>query len=188
MRDLRSQRDSLDDAIFISEQMLGRWPNDPQIVSAAVNLHFRYVGILAKRGSVARSMKENERLLSILEILFYNPENSDSVKEELIRLQLNRLNMSRSRLSKDEQDALRRKIERELQYYHGPKLEEFRSDLNKIGEDDTGKKSPGKSSDRPAGRHFNPGRTGPGAAPSGDSAGQPPFRPRRPSVRNSDRQ
>ena len=128
-RNMRDAPDSLDNALFISERMLGRWPNDPQIVSAAVRLHSRHIESLFRRGDSVRALKENERLLSILEFQFHNPENSDAVREELIQLQLRRLVMIRRRAAKGEEESLRRKIEKELRHYRGPKLEEFRKQL-----------------------------------------------------------
>ncbi|MBO4303830.1 MAG: protein kinase, partial [Lentisphaeria bacterium] len=134
-RNMRDSRDSLDDAIFISERMLGRWPNDPQIVSAAVKLHSRYISSLFRRGGGPNALKGNERLLGILEILSHNPEYSDAIREELIQLQLNRIAMIRRRGAKKEEESLRRKIENELQHYRGPKLEDFRRQLEENGKD-----------------------------------------------------
>jgi len=128
-RGMSQSRDSLDGALAVAERMLGRWPNDPQIVSAAVRLHSRHIESLFRRGDRTRALKENERLLSILEIQFHNPENSDAIREELIQLQLRRLAMIRRRTSKEEESSLRQKIEKELQHYRGPKLEDFRRQL-----------------------------------------------------------
>ncbi|MBR4417216.1 MAG: protein kinase, partial [Victivallales bacterium] len=69
----RNKRDSLEKTLLISERMLGRWPNDPQIVAAVVELRSRYVEILRRAGGGVNMVKENERLLSILEFLFFNP-------------------------------------------------------------------------------------------------------------------
>ena len=129
VRSFQNSREAADDAVQVSERMLGRWPNDPQIVSAAVKLHSRYVDILRKRGAGIRAMKENDRLLNILEILFHNPEISDALKEELIQLQLRRLQMFRRRNhsgNHSEIDSLVRKINRELEHYQGPRRQEFR--------------------------------------------------------------
>ena len=141
-RDMRDARDSLDNALFISERMLGRWPNDPQIVSAAVRLHSRYISSLFRRGGGPSALKGNERLLGILEILSHNPENSDAIREELIQLQLNRIAMIRRRGAKKEEESLRRKIEKELQHYRGPKLEDFRRQLEENGKNKTGSDAP----------------------------------------------
>ena len=121
--------DGADEAILLSTRMLGRWPNDPQIVSAAVRLHFNYIDFLRQRGEEKKLRKENERLLSILEVLFYNPEISDPVKEELIRLQLRQLRLLRRRGSDDDVEALVGKIGRELEDYRGAQREEFRKQL-----------------------------------------------------------
>jgi len=119
-----------DKAILLSTRMLGRWPNDPQIVSAAVKLHFSYIDHLRRRGEEKKLRKENERLLSILEVLFHNPEISDPVKEELINLQLRQLRLLRRRGATDDTAALVGKIRRELEDYRGAKREEFRKQLD----------------------------------------------------------
>ena len=141
-RDMRDERDSLDNALFISERMLGRWPNDPQIVSAAVRLHSRYISSLFRRGGGPNALKGNERLLGILEILSHNPENSDAIRAELIQLQLRRLAMIRRRGAKKEEESLRWKIEKELQRYRGPKLEDFRRQLEESGKEKTDGNAP----------------------------------------------
>ena len=117
-------------AILLSTRMLGRWPNDPQIVSAAVKLHFGYIDHLRKRGEEKKLRKENERLLSILEVLFHNPEISDPVNEELINLQLRQLRLLRRRGSSEDVDALVGKIRRELEDYRGAKREKFLEQLD----------------------------------------------------------
>ena len=115
----------MDEILRLSEKMLGRWPNDPQIVSAVVKLHQR------RRGGDKKVRKESERLLAILEILFHNPEISDPVKEELIQIQLRRLEIFRRRGAREEAEALSAVIARELEQYHGPRLQEFRGQLDK---------------------------------------------------------
>ena len=128
-RNFRNQQGDVIKAVRLSTRMLGRWPNDPQVVSAAVRLHFRYNDFLRKQGDEKNIRKENERMLGILEVLFYNPEISDSVKEELIQLQLRQLRLLRRRGSSEDIAALAGKIRRELDDYHGPKVEKFRKEL-----------------------------------------------------------
>ena len=130
IRGIRNSRDEVEEAVKLSEHMLGRWPNDPQIVSAVVKLHSRYIEFLRRNGEDKKIRKEYERLLGILEILFYNPEISDPVKEELIQIQLRRLQMFRKRGASEEIEALSSVIFRELDYYHGPKREDYRKQLD----------------------------------------------------------
>lgn len=85
----------LADTVNLSERLLGRWPNDPQVISGMVRLHARYIGALRREGKNAWARRESDRLQGILEVLFYNPEISDAVKESLIRLQLQRLKLLR---------------------------------------------------------------------------------------------
>lgn len=76
---------------------------------------------------------------------FYNPEISDAVKESLIRLQLQRLKLLRHDGRSYEGAELRKKLSRELGFYHGPMLRVFRDELEKAGPDD--ESSVGKSED-----------------------------------------
>ncbi len=130
IRNIRNSREDVEEAVKLSERMLGRWPNDPQIVSAVVKLHSRYIEFLRRNGEEKKVRKEYERLLGTLEILFYNPEISDPVKEELIQIQLRRLQMFRKRGASEEIEALSSVISRELDYYHGSKREDYRKQLD----------------------------------------------------------
>ena len=135
----------LADTVNLSERLLGRWPNDPQVISGMVRLHARYIGALRREGKDAWARRESDRLQGILEVLFYNPEISDAVKESLIRLQLQRLKLLRHDGRSYEGEDLRKKISRELGFYHGPMLRVFREELEKAGPDD--ESSAGKSED-----------------------------------------
>lgn len=135
----------LADTVNLSERLLGRWPNDPQVISGMVRLHARYIGALRREGKNAWARRESDRLQGILEVLFYNPEISDAVKESLIRLQLQRLKLLRHDGRSYEGAELRKKISRELGFYHGPMLRVFRDELEKAGPDD--ESSVGKSED-----------------------------------------
>ena len=135
----------LADTVNLSERLLGRWPNDPQVISGMVRLHARYIGALRREGKNAWARRESDRLQGILEVLFYNPEISDAVKESLIRLQLQRLKLLRHDGRSYEGEDLRKKISRELGFYHGPMLRVFREELDKAGPDD--ESSVGKSED-----------------------------------------
>ena len=135
----------LADTVNLSERLLGRWPNDPQIISSMVRLHTRYIGALRREGKDAWARRKSDRLQGILEVLFYNPEISDAVKESLILLQLQRLKLLRHDGRSYEGEDLRKKISRELGFYHGPMLRVFREELEKVGPDD--ESSVGKSED-----------------------------------------
>ena len=131
IRSFQNSGNAMDEILRLSEKMLGRWPNDPQIVSAVVKLHQRCMDVLRRRGGDEKVRKERERLLAILEILFHNPEISDPVKEELIQIQLRRLEIFRRRGAREEAEALSAVIARELEQYHGPRRQEFREQLDK---------------------------------------------------------
>ena len=61
-----------------------------------------------------------------------NPRSfSASVKEELIQIQLRRLEIFRRRGAREEAESLSAVIARELEQYHGPRLKEFRGQLDK---------------------------------------------------------
>ena len=120
-------RQELAEAVQLSERLLGRWPNDPQIVSAVVSLHTRYIGFLRRDGKEPQARRETDRLLSILEILFYNPEISDAVKENLIGLQLQRLELLRRSGKSGESASLREKIKQDNRMLHTERLCIFRN-------------------------------------------------------------
>lgn len=63
----------LADTVNLSERLLGRWPNDPQIISGMVRLHARYIGALRREGKDAWARRESDRLQGILEVLFTIP-------------------------------------------------------------------------------------------------------------------
>lgn len=42
----------LADTVNLSERLLGRWPNDPQVISGMVRLHARYIGALRREGKM----------------------------------------------------------------------------------------------------------------------------------------
>ncbi len=128
-RSFRTDRRELTDTMNLSERLLGCWPNDPQIVSAVVRLHRRYTEYLRRNGENAKAGKEADRLLNILEILFYNPEISDAVKENLLHLQIRRLELLLRSGQHDEAASLQEKIRRQLDCYHGPRLPEFQKEL-----------------------------------------------------------
>lgn len=70
---------------------------------------------------------------AILEILFHNPEVSDDVRENLIQLQLERLELFRHGRAADA-EALEGKIRGELESYRGSRADEFRKALEKTPE------------------------------------------------------
>lgn len=75
-----------------------------------------------------------DRLIHLLEMLYYNPETSTSTKEILINLQLQQLAIISTNTNRDKyiQEIQLKKIERELQLYDGQKKTEFENQLNKL--------------------------------------------------------
>lgn len=128
-------RSETEEAVALSERLLGRFPNDPALVSSAVQLHSRCIELLRRNGEDAKARKETDRLLAILEILFHNPEVSDDVRENLIQLQLERLELFRHGRAADA-EALEEKIRGELESYHGSRADEFRKALEKTPENE----------------------------------------------------
>ena len=126
-------RSETEEAVALSERLLGRFPNDPAVVSSAVQLHSRCIELLRRNGEDAKARKETDRLLAILEILFHNPEVSDDVRENLIQLQLERLELFRHGRSADA-EVLEGKIRGELESYRGSRADEFRKALEKTPE------------------------------------------------------
>lgn len=108
-----------------SERILGQFPDDPVIVSRVLDLHQDYIRHQADRGRVMTAIRETDRLISILEILFWNPNISEQIREHLLELQLAQIqNFSRHHRGA-ETLLIKEKIQNELHVYHGNRREEF---------------------------------------------------------------
>lgn len=126
----------LSNSIFdLSERMLWLWPNDPAVVNAVISYQ---INAIEKQklhdGTSNRFMID--RLIRLLEMLYYNPETSIETKETLIALQLEQLNEFTSGRQQDKfiLELQLKKIERELLLYNGPRKLEFEDSLNRFRE------------------------------------------------------
>ena len=128
----RRNRKEIITAMDLSERLLGRFPNDPQVVSAVTELHKEYIRILRDEGDEHIVDKVTDKLTYILEILFYNPEIPMSIKESLIQLQLEKLESLQKIMRPSSVSLLRTKISSELENYQGPHRDEFRKRLEAI--------------------------------------------------------
>ena len=81
-----------------------------------------YIRIMRNNGDYISARKCFDRLLSFLEVLFYNPEVSNIVRENLIELQFQRAAELNQRTGQTE---LLEKTGRELKIYCGKRREEF---------------------------------------------------------------
>lgn len=124
--------EELNIALDISDKMLARFPNTPQVVSSTVKLKNSYIRMLRRNGEMAKSRKETENLLGRLELLFYNPETPDDAKECLIELQLRRLKLFARDNSFQAANELKTKINNELKAYNGNRKQEFLSQFNEL--------------------------------------------------------
>ena len=116
----------------MSDRLLGRFPNTPEVVSSVVRFREAYIGVLRKTRSQTESRRETERLLGTLELLHHNTEAPESVQECLLRLQLQRLEMAvRDRRTQD-CARLSDEIRDTLEKYHGPSREEFLQRLESL--------------------------------------------------------
>ena len=121
--------DEVTKTITLAEQLLARFPNEPELGRNVIALHTEYIRILRNNGDYIPARKCFDRLLSFLEVLFFNPEVSDIVRENLIELQFNRVRELNQISGRDE---LLEKIGSELKIYRGSRLEEFQARLNDI--------------------------------------------------------
>ena len=115
--------------VELSEQMLSRYPNDPELTENAIALHIKYIDQLRKRGEFIQSRKYFDRLLSVLEVLFYNPEVSNTARENLLELQFKRAVELNQRPGKTE---IINKIAKELQLYKGQRQNEFQEKYKEL--------------------------------------------------------
>ena len=116
------ERDETGRTVELSEQLLCRFSNDPEVTKAVIALHLDYIELLRKNGNFMPARKCFERLLSVLEVLFYNPEVSDIARENLIELQFKRWRELKQRFGQSE---LLAKIAEELEIYQGNRKKEF---------------------------------------------------------------
>lgn len=122
----------LDLALSLSDRLLGRFPNTPGVVTSVVELRQAYITSLRRNGDLSAGRKEAERLQGMLEILFYNPETSDAVKESLLIMQLERLERFADRKQFEASEGLASRIRGELKEYHGVKSKDFHEALERL--------------------------------------------------------
>ena len=131
----RRNRKEIITAVDLSERLLGRFPNDPQVVSAVTELHKQYIGMLRDEGESHIVDRVTDKLTYILEILFYNPEIPVAIKESLIRQQLEKLESLKKTARPSSASLLRAKLSSELENYQGPHRDEFCKRLEAIPEE-----------------------------------------------------
>ena len=119
--------DEVTKTITLAEQLFARFPNEPELGRNVIALHTEYIRILRNNGDYIPARKCFDRLLSFLEVLFYNPEVSDVVRENLIELQFKRATELNQHSGQTE---LLEKIGSELKIYRGKRQEEFQTRLN----------------------------------------------------------
>lgn len=133
-RDYNESKDiELRRTLDLAERILGRYPNDPEIVEKTLTLYDDYMD-LHRHGkrSMITALRETDRIISTLSILFWNPNISDAIQEQLIEMQLRRLEFSTAWRNNEDTQWLKEKIESELEYYKGAQQEMFRNQLNQI--------------------------------------------------------
>lgn len=117
----------------LSERMLWLWPNDPEVVNAV--LDFQTKAIESQETQFANRNKFLiNRLINLIEKLYYNPEISIEAKETLVSKQFELIN-NYTTGKPYEQVFLELQlnlIERELQLYNGEKKSEFENQLNTL--------------------------------------------------------
>lgn len=117
----------------LSERMLWLWPNDAEVINAVITYQLETINAHRSKSDYMNRFVV-DRLIHLLEMLYYNPETSTSTKEILINLQLQQLAIISTNTNRDKyiQEIQLKKIERELQLYDGQKKTEFENQLNKL--------------------------------------------------------
>lgn len=132
-----------------SERILGRFPDDPEIVSRVLELHQDYIQHQANRGRIMTAIRETDRLISILEILFWNPNISEQIREHLLELQISQIQNFSKHQRGAETLLIKEKIQNELQVYHGDRRDEFLKAFEELKPIfDAAEKEPQKSSEK----------------------------------------
>ena len=117
----------------LSERMLLLWPNDPDVVTTVIEFQKKLVDIRSQE-NVPETRFLTDRIIHLLEMLYYNPETSESTKGKLIKDQLLLLKKS---ISKSKRNLFiykvqTKKIERELLIYNGENKSELISELKAL--------------------------------------------------------
>lgn len=120
----------LDTALELSDQLLGRFPNTPQVVSSTVRLREAHAGVLRKNGDAVGARRETERLTGMLEILFHNPETPDEARECLLQLYFQRLERALRDGRLQDASRVRATLMAKLEHYNGARLAEFTHQLS----------------------------------------------------------
>lgn len=120
----RQDWESTDTAVSRAVQLAGRFPNTPSVVASAVRLLRAYSRAQSRRGNESAARRHTDRMLGMLELLFYSPETPDFVREVLLDMQLERC-AARGASAQGRADVLR-DVERELKLYNGPRASDFR--------------------------------------------------------------
>ena len=116
----------------LSDQLLGHFPNSPNVVSSTVQFRVAYAELLRKDGKESEAKRETERLLGTLEILFYNPDIPDVVQECLIQMQFQQLEDATREKDFERRNRLISDLRNELTQYKGKQAKEFRSRLTGV--------------------------------------------------------
>lgn len=133
-RDYNEHKDiELRRTLELAERILGRYPEDPEIVEKTLSLYDDYMD-LHRHGkrSMLTALQETDRIISTLSILFWNPNISDAIQEQLIEMQLRRLEFSIAWRNTEDSQWLQEKIKSELEYYKGSQRDAFQHRLNQI--------------------------------------------------------
>ena len=117
----------------LSERMLLLWPNDPDVVTTVIEFQKKLVDIRSQE-NVPETRFLTDRIIHLLEMLYYNPETSESTKGKLIKDQLLLLKKSISKSKRNQfiYKVQTKKIERELLIYNGENKSELISELKAL--------------------------------------------------------
>lgn len=119
----------------LAERMLWLWPNDPEVVNTVISFQTKAIEAQEAKSGVKNKFM-SDRLIHLLEMLYYNPEISMETKETLISLQFEQLNKYTINSPHDKLILERQlnSIERELRLYDGQTKTEFENRLNSFRE------------------------------------------------------
>ncbi len=85
----RQDWNDCDEALSIAEHLLGRWPNDPDVIEKVGRFQLGCIKAMRSQGREYRARRSIERLIAILEIPSQNPEVDNDIRETLLQLRQN---------------------------------------------------------------------------------------------------
>lgn len=116
----------------LAERLMARYPNNVNLLKNILQLRDACLREYHRHGQNMQARKLTDRMLNIMEFLFFCPDSSAEVKQLIINEQLARVASLYKLEKKDSAEELSSKIREELKLIHGEKRKYLLQQLNNI--------------------------------------------------------